>query len=55
VSDAMADPKGEPSDTELLDALRALVAYVDRVGGFMKPEDQAMLQRARALLVECGR
>jgi hypothetical protein len=30
------------------------VAFVDGVGGFMRHEDQAVMQEARALLAEHG-
>lgn len=32
-----------------------LVAYIRRVGGFMKAEDQAMLRGARAMLADAER
>lgn len=38
-----------------LEALRDLVAYVERVSGFMEHKDQETLWRARAVLVEAGR
>jgi hypothetical protein len=34
---------------ELQDALQALVDVVDRIGGYMTPEDQRVLWRARRL------
>lgn len=33
-------------------ALKEVVAYVSRVGGFMAPEDQAVMARARLVLGE---
>jgi hypothetical protein len=38
-----------------LDYLILVVRHLQRVGGFMKAEDQAMLRGARALLAEMGR
>lgn len=38
-----------------LDLLEQLVAIVRREGGYMAPEDQAVLRVARALLAEHGR
>lgn len=35
--------------------LRAIVAIVDRVGGYMRHDDQVELRTAKALLVEVGR
>jgi hypothetical protein len=37
-----------------LSVLALLVAFVDGVGGFMRHEDQAVMQEARALLAEHG-
>lgn len=38
-----------------LDVLAALVRILERTGGYMTPEDQAMLRVARARLAEAGR
>lgn len=38
----------------LVKACVQLIAYVRRVGGYMKPEDQAMVRWAEALVVEAG-
>jgi hypothetical protein len=38
-----------------LDQLEQITRYVQKTGGFMFAEDQAMLRGARALLAEMGR
>lgn len=40
--------KPEPAD-DLQSALKALVDVVDRIGGYMSPEDQRVLWRARVM------
>lgn len=45
-------PEPEPElvrPDDLHEALQALVAVVDRIGGYMSPGDQAVLWRARTL------
>jgi hypothetical protein len=51
------DPVREHAEAErdrALNALRSLLAYVSRVGGYMSAEDQLVLQEARAVLAESG-
>ena len=54
-SDAIALDLAQAQRDAALTSLRALVFYVQRVGGYMTSEDQAMLRGARALLAELGR
>jgi hypothetical protein len=47
--EAGVEPPGPDRADELQDALQALVDVVDRIGGYMTPEDQRVLWRARSL------
>jgi hypothetical protein len=46
---AAIGPPGQDHADDLQDALQALVDVVDRIGGYMTPEDQRVLWRARML------
>jgi hypothetical protein len=46
---AAIEPPAPARADDLQDALQALVDVMDRIGGYMTPEDQRVLWRARVM------